>query len=47
MFFFIDRHLCNQHLSNSCAPFVVGGSELKSAEGATQGRPLSYVNVCN
>ena len=39
----IDRHLCNQHLSSSCAPFCgcIGGSELKSAEGTTQGDPLA------
>ena len=37
----IDRHLCSQHLLNSCALFVVYGSEVKSEEGTTQGDPLA------
>ena len=40
----IDRHLCNQHLSSSRRLFVVGGSELKSAQGDPLAMSMYAIN---
>ena len=36
-----DRHLCNKYLQSHCATFFIGGKELLSSEGTTQGDPLA------